>query len=699
MKLFRIQKYLFSTKLINLKMNPNNTTNILTSKFNTKFNTAPFSQIKIEDYKPAFEETIKMAKEQIDQIISNLEEPNFKNTIESLDFSGEQLGRVESIFFNLNSAETNEEMQKIAQEISPIISDFKNDISFNEKLFQKVKSVYDKREELGLTPEQKTLLEKRYKQFTRNGALLDEKAKDRLREVDKELSKLSLKFDENVLAETNKYQLHVTDESRLKGLPPSSINAAKELAKTKNLEGFLFTLHFPSFFPFVTHAEDRELRKEITLAYNKKGYQNNEHDNQEIVKKIVELRHERAKILGYNTHAHYVLEERMAESPEKVESFLQDLLVKAKPTAMKQFDDLKSFAKELNNLEELHRWDGSFYTEKLKQKLYNIDNELLRPYFKLENVLNGAFQVANKLYGLTFKQVDDIDKYHKDVMTYEVSDENGDLIAIFYADFFPRPGKKGGAWMTSYKDQVVKDGVDERPHVSIVCNFTPPTETTPSLLTFDEVTTLFHEFGHALHGMLSKVNYPSLSGTSVFWDFVELPSQMLENWCYEPETLALFAKHYQTGELIPLEYVEKIKETANFMEGMATLRQLSFGFLDMAYHGKDGKIEDVKVVEKSAIECCSFYPDIPDSCTSTSFAHIFAGGYSSGYYSYKWAEVLDADAFSHFKENGIFNREIANKFREHVLSKGGSEHPMILYKRFRGKEPTPDALLKRAGLL
>lgn len=416
-------------------------------------------------------------------------------------------------------------------------------------------------------------------------------------------------------------------------------------------------------------------------------------------KKIVELRHERAKILGYKTHAHYVLEERMAESPEKVESFLQDLLVKARPTAMKQFDDLKSFAKELSNLEELHRWDGSFYTEKLKQKLYNIDNELLRPYFKLENVLNGAFQVANKLYGLTFKQVDDIDKYHKDVMTYEVSDENGNLTAIFYADFFPRPGKKGGAWMTSYKDQIVKDGVDERPHVSIVCNFTPPTESTPSLLTFDEVTTLFHEFGHSLHGMLSKVNYPSLSGTNVFWDFVELPSQMLENWCYEPETLALFAKHYQTGELIPLEFVQKIKETANFMEGMATLRQLSFGFLDMAYHGRDTQIENVKSVEKSAIECCSFYPDIPDSCTSTSFAHIFAGGYSSGYYSYKWAEVLDADAFSHFKENGIFNREIANKFRENVLSKGGSEHPMILYKRFRGKEPTPDALLKRAGLL
>lgn len=699
MKLFRIQKYLLSTKLINLKMNPNNTTNILTSKFNTKYNTAPFSQIKIEDYKPAFEETIKMAREQVDQIISNLEEPNFKNTIESLDFSGEQLGRVESIFFNLNSAETNEEMQKIAQEISPIISDFKNDISFNEKLFQKVKSVYDKREGLGLTPEQMTLLEKRYKQFTRNGALLDEKAKDRLREVDKELSKLSLKFDENVLAETNKYQLHVIDESRLKGLPPSSINAAKELAKSKNLEGFVFTLHFPSFFPFVTHVEDRELRKEITLAYNKKAFQNNEHDNQENVKKIVELRHERAKILGYKTHAHYVLEERMAESPEKVESFLQDLLVKARPTAMKQFDDLKSFAKELSNLEELHRWDGSFYTEKLKQKLYNIDNELLRPYFKLENVLNGAFQVANKLYGLTFKQVDDIDKYHKDVMTYEVSDENGNLTAIFYADFFPRPGKKGGAWMTSYKDQIVKDGIDERPHVSIVCNFTPPTESTPSLLTFDEVTTLFHEFGHSLHGMLSKVNYPSLSGTNVFWDFVELPSQMLENWCYEPETLALFAKHYQTGELIPLEYVQKIKETANFMEGMATLRQLSFGFLDMAYHGRDTQIENVKSVEKSAIECCSFYPDIPDSCTSTSFAHIFAGGYSSGYYSYKWAEVLDADAFSHFKENGIFNREIANKFRENVLSKGGSEHPMILYKRFRGKDPTPDALLKRAGLL
>ncbi len=674
-------------------------TNILTTKFNTKYDTAPFSLIKLEDYQPAFEESIKTVKAEIDEIVANSEEPNFNNTIAALDYTGKTLSRVQSIFFNLNSAETTDEMQKVAQEVSPLLTDFENDVAFNEKLFQRVKAVYDNKESLNLTTEQFTLMDKKYKGFTRNGALLPEDKKEKLREIDKELSKLSLTFDENVLAETNKYTLNITDENKLKGLPPTAKEAARELAKSKGLEGYVFTLNFPSYYPFVTHVEDRELRKEMVVAYGKKGFQKNEHDNQEIVKKIVSLRHQRAQLLGYESHAYYVLEERMAESPDKVYSFLKDLENKAKPAAIKQFTELTAFAGETDGLNQLERWDGSFYSEKLKKKLYNIDDESLRPYFELESVLNGAFEVANKLYGLNFKQVYDIETYHKDVRTYEVTDENGNFVAIFYGDFFPRKGKKGGAWMTSYKNQYKVDGVNERPHISIVCNFTPPSETKPSLLTFNEVTTLFHEFGHSLHGMLSQINYPSLSGTNVYWDFVELPSQMLENWCYEPETLALFAKHYQTGEIIPQEYVEKIKESSNFLEGMATLRQLTFGFLDMAYHGKPQEIEDIKSLEKSAMESSSLYPDIPENCVSTSFSHIFAGGYSSGYYSYKWAEVLDADAFDYFKQNGIFNKEIANKFKDNILTQGGSDHPMTLYKKFRGKEPTVEALLKRAGLL
>lgn len=676
-----------------------NTINILTTKFVTRFTTVPFSQIKLQDYKPAFEENIRSAKAEIEQIINDPNEPNFKNTLEALDFSGETLTRLQETFFNLNSAETNDEMQKIAQEVSPLVTDFENDVAFNEKLFERVKAIYDKKDTLNLTTEQMTLLNKRYKSFTRNGALLSSEKKEKLREIDRDLSKLTLKFGENVLAETNKYELHITDESKLKGLPETNKQSAKELAKSKGKEGFIFTLNFPSYFPFVTYIEDRELRKEIAIAYSKKGFQNNEHDNQEIIKKIVNLRHLRAELLGYSSHAHYVLEERMAESPEKVWVFLRDLESKAKPAALNQFLELTEFAKSLDGLTSLEKWDGAYYSEKLKKKLYNIDDELLRPYFELENVLNGAFEVANRLYGLKFKQVQDIDKYHQDVRTYEVYDDNGNFVAVFYGDFFPRKGKKGGAWMTSYKQQYFKDGVNERPHVSIVCNFTPPSENSPSLLTFQEVTTLFHEFGHSLHGMLSNVTYPSLSGTNVFWDFVELPSQMLENWCYEPETLSIFAKHYKTGEIIPQEYVEKIKESSNFLEGMATLRQLTFGFLDMSFHGIPQEITDLKALEKAATQSSSLYPDVQENCISTSFSHIFAGGYSAGYYSYKWAEVLDADAFSYFKENGIFNREISEKFKNNVLSKGGSDHPMTLYKKFRGKEPSVEPLLRRAGLL
>ncbi|WP_298119716.1 M3 family metallopeptidase [Flavobacterium sp.] len=671
----------------------------LTSTFNTKHNTAPFSQIKLEDYKPAFIENIAQAKAEIDAIIKNSEAPTFENTIVALDFSGENLDRLSSIFFNLNSAETCDEMQKIAQEVSPLLTEFSNDIALNEDLFKRVKAVYDQKDNLTLTTEQATLLDKKFKGFSRNGALLNEEDKLKLREIDTELAKLKLTYGENVLAETNNYQLHITNEADLKGLPDGAKEMAASLAKSKNLEGWVFTLDFPSYLPFVTYVENRELRKEIAIAAGKKSFQDNEFDNKENVKRIVELRHKRANLLGYKSHSDFVLEERMAQNPEKVLSFLNDLLEKAKPASKKEFAQLTAFAKELDGIDQLEKWDGAYYSEKLKQKLFNFDDEILKPYFKLENVQNGAFTIAEKLYGITFKEVFDIDKYHEDVQTFEVLDENNNLVAIFYSDFFPRKGKRNGAWMTSYKSQAVKNGINERPHVSIVCNFTPPTETKPSLLTFNEVTTLFHEFGHALHGMLANTTYPSLSGTSVYWDFVELPSQVMENWCYEPEALALFAKHYETGEIIPQEYVEKIKESASFLEGMATLRQLSFGILDMTYHGKSQTIADVKAFEKQAMEGTSLYPDVEENCMSTSFSHIFQGGYSSGYYSYKWAEVLDADAFAYFQEKGIFNKEVATKFKDNVLSKGGTELPMELYKRFRGQEPKADALLKRAGLI
>ena len=641
-----------------------------------------------------------MARKEIDAITDSSEAPTFQNTIEALEFSGETLDRLSSIFFNLNSAETNDEIQQIAQEVSPLLSAFGNDITLNEKLFQKIKEVHSQKENLNLSTEQKTLLDKKYKNFTRNGALLADDKKGRLREIDAELSKLKLTYGENVLAETNNYELHITNENDLNGLPEDSIESAASLAKSKNKEGWIFTLDHPSYLPFVTYAENRELRKELAIAAGKKAFQKNEFDNRENVKRIAQLRHERANLLGYKTHAHFVLEERMAQNPDNVKSFLNDLLSKAKPAAEREFGQLTQFAKELDNIDQLQKWDGSFYSEKLKQKLFNVDDEQLKPYFQLEKVLDGAYEVANRLFGLTFNEVFDIDKYHEDVRTFEVVDANQELVAIFYTDFFPRKGKRNGAWMTSYKHQYRKEGKNERPHVSIVCNFTKPTETKPSLLTFNEVTTLFHEFGHALHGMLADTTYPSLSGTSVFWDFVELPSQIMENWCYEPEALELFASHYETGETIPHHFIEKIKESASFQEGIATMRQISFGLLDMAYHAQDpSQIEDIKAFEREAFAATALYPDVEDNCMSTSFSHIFQGGYSSGYYSYKWAEVLDADAFEYFKENGIFNSEVALKFKENILSKGGTEEPMTLYKRFRGQEPKPDALLRRAGLI
>lgn len=674
--------------------------NVLSKEFTSKHTTAPFSDIHATDFLPAIKEHIEIGKREINNITSNTETPSFENTIEALEYAGQQLDRITSIFFNLNSAETNETIQKLAQEISPLLSEYSNDITLNTALFERVKAVYEQKEELNLTPEQQTLLDKKFKGFSRNGANLPEAKKERLRAIDKELSKLSLTFGENVLAETNKFQLHLTDEKDVAGIPAGTLEAAKAIAKSENKEGWIFTLAYPSYIPFMKYAENRDLRKKMSIAFGSKSFKNDELDNQSIVLTIANLRHERANLLGYTTHAHFVLEERMAETPDKVIGFLNELLEKAKPAAEREFAQLTEFAKKLDGIDTLQKWDGAYYSEKLKQELFNLDDEKLKPYFKLENVIDGAFTVANKLFDLHFTQVNDIDTYHEDVKTYEVHNGDGKFISVFYADFHPRKGKRNGAWMTSYKSQQRKNNIEERPHVSIVCNFTKPTPSKPSLLTFNEVTTLFHEFGHALHGMLANTTYPSLSGTSVFWDFVELPSQVLENWCYEEEALALFAKHYETGEIIPIEYVEKIKASATFLEGMATLRQLSFGLLDMSWHGIDPtQITDVKKHEDAAFADTGLYPKTPETAMSTSFSHIFQGGYSSGYYSYKWAEVLDADAFEHFKNNGIFNKDIASKFEEHVLSKGGTEHPMKLYKRFRGAEPKPEALLKRAGLV
>ena len=674
--------------------------NILNTYFNTPYKTAPFSQIKETDFFPAFKVAIENARLEIEAITNSSDAPSFENTIEALEFTGEQLDRISSIFFNLNSAETSDIIQKIAQEVSPLITDFSNDITLNEDLFKRVKAVYDSKDTLDLTTEQGTLLDKKYKSFARNGANLSEDKKQKLRAMDRQLSQLSLTFGENVLAETNNFEMLVSNEEDLSGLPEGVLEAAKQLAESKDKEGWLFTLDYPSYIPFMTSADHRELRKKLAIAAGKKAFKGDALDNQNNVLQIAKLRFERAQLLGYKTHAHFVLEERMAKTPQKVEDFLEELLVKAKPAALRELKELQEFANNLDGIEQLEKWDSAYYAEKLKQKRFDLDDEKLKPYFKLENVISGAFKVSQKLYGLEFEEITSIDKYHEDVLTYKVTDANGALIAIFYADFFPRAGKRNGAWMTSYKPQYIKNAKEERPHISIVCNFTKPTKTKPSFLTFNEVTTLFHEFGHALHGMLANTTYPSLSGTSVFWDFVELPSQIFENWCYEKEALELFATHFQTDELIPMDLLQKIKDSSAFHEGMQTLRQLSFGRLDMSWHGIDPTaITDVKTHELKAFEGSQLFPDVKENCMSTSFSHIFQGGYSSGYYSYKWAEVLDADAFEFFKEKGIFDKEVATKFMQNVLSQGGIEDPMVLYKRFRGKEPQPDALLKRAGLL
>jgi len=673
--------------------------NPLLDIFKTPLSTAPFSLIKNKHFKPAFIKAIALAKQEIDAIINNTEAPTFENTIASLDFSGLKLDRISSIFFNLNSAETSDEIQKIAQEVSPMLTEFSNDITLNEDLFKRVQAIYDVKEHLNLTTEQDTLLTKKYKNFVRNGANLNKVDKAELRKIDSELSKLKLKFGENVLAETNAFELHITNKEDLKGLPETAIESAEMTAKEKNKNGWVFTLDYPSYIPFVTYADNRELRKTIALAAGSKAFQNNKFDNQQIVLDLVKLRHKRANLLGYKTHALFVLEERMAEKPETVSNFLEDLLPKATPAAKKEFDQLANLAKN-DGIDQLEKWDSAYYSEKLKKELFDFDEEQLKPYFKLENVIDGVFNISNKLFDLLFEEIDTIDKYHEDVKTYKVSDTTGKYIAILYADFFPRKGKRNGAWMTSFKGQWIKDNKNSRPHISIVCNFTKPTVTKPSLLTFNEVTTLFHEFGHALHGMMANTTYPSLSGTNVFWDFVELPSQLLENWCYEKDALNLFAKHFKTNEVIPMDFIDKIKKTSNFLEGMQTLRQLSFGMLDMEWHAKNpAEITNIKEFETEAFKSTQLFPDVKENCMSTSFSHIFQGGYSAGYYSYKWAEVLDADAFELFLENGIFNKKTAEKLKSNILEKGGTDKPMLLYEKFRGKKPTNTALLKRAGLL
>ena len=697
--------------------------------YDTPFGTIPFTKINIKHYVPAVNKGIEEAKSEVDALVSNADAPTFDNVIVALENSGETLTKVTSAFFNLNSAETSDEMQAIAQEISPLLTAHGNEVAMNAGLFAKVKAVFEG-DQSNLTTEQKTLLEKSYKGFSRNGANLNETDKEKLKAIDSKKSKLSLTFGENVLKESNAFEMHLTDEADLDGLPEGVREAAaaeyKVKFKNKSKEksddssnNWIFTLDYPSYIPFMTYSTRRDLRQKMHRAFGSKGFQDNENNNEEVIQEQVRLRAERAALLGYESHAHYVLEERMTKSPSIVFDFLDNIQEKALPFAKKEFEELSAYAKKLDGIEDLQKWDSGYYSEKLKKEKFAIDDELLRPYFQLEKVTDGVFTTAQKLFGITFHKRTDIDTYHTEVVTYEVKDENGKHLALFYADFFPRAGKRQGAWMTSFRSQKITTEGDQRPHVSIVCNFTKPTETKPSLLTFNEVTPLFHEFGHALHGMLAAGTYSSLSGTSVFWDFVELPSQLMENWCYEKDCLDLFAKHYETGEAIPTDYIDKIKKSANFMAGMGTIRQVGLGKIDMGWHSIGHtersrsatntatelhpstplRMTSVKAFETKQLEGLDFYPEVKETMTSTSFSHIFQGGYSSGYYSYKWAEVLDADAFEAFLEKGIFDRETAKSFQENILSAGGTEHPSILYKRFRGREAKPDALLKRAGLV
>ncbi len=678
----------------------NMNTNPLLADFNTIHQTPPFDKIKEADYMPAFKEAIQLAKADIKAIVENQETPTFDNTILALEYAGSKLDAVSTIFFNLNSANTNDEIQAIAREVSPMLTEYSNDIWLNEVLFERVKAVYDHRESQDYTKEQLKLIEDSYKAFAKKGAQLSGDDKVRYREITTELSKATLNFGQNVLAETNDYELHITNKEDLAGLPEAIISAAAEVAKSKEKEGWVFTLQFPSYVPFMKFADNRALRQQIYMAYATRGNHGNEHDNNDVVNKIVNLRLEKAKLLGYASYADYVLEDRMAQSSDKVNTFLQELLDKSLPFAKEEVAEVENYAKAHGLNDKLQRWDFSYYSEKVKNEKFNITDEMTKPYFQLEKVEQGIFDLANTLYGLSFKENTEIPKYHEEVKTYEVFDPEGNFVSVLYLDFFPRASKQGGAWMTNYREQYVKEGADVRPFVSLVTNFSRPTEDTPSLLTYQEVRTFLHEFGHGLHGMLSKATYRSLSGTNVYRDFVELPSQILENWGTEKEWLKKVGKHYQTGETIPDELVAKIMESANFQSGYQSVRQLSFGMDDMAWHTLTEPFDgSVSAFEDKAMAPTELFPEVEGTCFSTAFSHIFAGGYAAGYYGYKWAEVLDADAFSVFKKNGIFDKATADAFRTNILEKGGTEHPMDLYVAFRGQEPTIDALLEREGLV
>ena len=651
--------------------------------FQTPYNAAPFSRFTATDYLPAIEKAITESLAQIDSITQNPEPATFKNTMEALAYTGLELDRLTAMFFNLNSAETNDVLQAEAQRISPLLTEYSNDIRLNEALFKRVKTVYDQREQLSLTAEQQTLLEKTYKSFTRNGANLSLDDKGRLREIDKQLATLKLKFSENVLAETQHYQWVITDKNTLSGLPDFVLEMLAQEAKKRKVQGWVITLDLPVYTAVMKYADNRDLRQKLFTDYHSRCAGESAYNNETNVLRIAQLRQTRASLLGYPNYATFALEERMAETPEKVIAFLNEQLAKDKPQAIKELEELKTFS----GLTDFQQWDFAYYAEKLKQERYQIDDSLLKPYLALDKAVEGMFAVAHKLYGLHFTLTDEVEKYHPEVQTYKVTDENGNYLALFYTDFFPRAGKRNGAWMTSYKEQYRDEqGNDSRPHISIVCNFTRPTDTAPSLLIFSELTTLFHEFGHALHGMLSKVTYPSLSGTNVARDFVELPSQLMENWCYEEETLRLFATHYQTGEPLPIEWVKKVKAVEDFMKGILNVRQLNFGFLDMEWHTYPHleRLENVRTFEQIVTKATQLYPPIDVMCISPAFSHIFSGGYAAGYYSYKWSEALEEDALEIFKEAGFFNKTVATRFRKEILERGSSEKESILYKRFRG---------------
>lgn len=696
MRRIALSLFLFCT------VNMINAQNPFFEKYNTPHQTVPFDKIKNEHYEPAMLEGIKLHEAEIEAIINNPEAPTFANTIVAYEKSGKFLDRVITVFGNLRSAETNDDLQKIAQKMIPLLSEHSNNVSLNEKLFQRVKAVYKQKSKLSLTIEQAKLLDDIYDGFVRRGANLQGEARNKYRELSKKLSTLTLQFGENNLKETNNFQLVLTQKEQLAGLPEGIVEAAAQTAREKGVEGWVITLHAPSYVPFMTYASNRELRKELYMAYNTKCTKDNEFNTLDIVKDLVNTRMQIAQLLGYKSYADYTLKERMAENSKNVYKLLDQLLDAYTPTAKAEYNEVQELARSTQGKEfRLMPWDWSYYSDQLKNKKFSLNDEMLRPYFELSNVKEGVFGLATRLYGITFRKNSEIPVYHPDVDAYEVLDKDGSFLAVLYTDFHPRAGKRAGAWMTSFKGQWIDDqtGENSRPHITLVMNFTKPTESKPALLTFDEVNTFLHEFGHGLHGIFANTHYESLSGTSVYRDFVELPSQIMENFAVEKDFLSTFAKHYQTGEIIPDTLVQRIIDSSNFNVAYACLRQVSFGLLDMGWYTRTTPFTgDVKAYEQKAWEKAQILPVVEGTCMSAQFSHIFAGGYSAGYYSYKWAEVLDADAFSLFMQKGIFNQEVAQSFRNNILSKGGTEHPMTLYKRFRGQEPSIDALLIRNGI-